>query len=54
MPINADKPLLWKDDIKASVAITPEILKENPKILQTLRMATCPLVHRLRATGSSG
>jgi len=88
MPINADKPNLWKADTRASVdqfnqwfmkfapkayrdtrkltvesveqglvltqdltRITPEVLKANPAILQTLRMSTCPPLARDRLIG---
>jgi len=91
MPINADKPHLWKADSKASVdlfntwflkfapkayrdtrsqttkqvaevliltkdlsVITPEVLKEHPGILPTLRMAACPPLARDRLVGLSG
>lgn len=88
MPINADKPHLWKKDIGASVdlfndwfmrfapkayrdtrvqttkrvedtlritknlsSITADVLKRNPTILPTLRMATCPPLARDRLIG---
>lgn len=88
MPINADKPHLWKNDVLASVdlfnnwfltfapqafretraitttqvenallvtkdfaAITPQFLHDNPAILPTLRMATCPPLARDRLSG---
>lgn len=88
MPINADKPHLWKQDIQKSVdmfndrfmeiaplayreiraettreveealqitrnfsVITAQILREHPKILPTLRMATCPPLARDRLIG---
>lgn len=88
MPINADKPHLWKKDIQESVdlfndwfmrfapkayretriettkqvenalritndlaSITPNVLKGNPGILPTLRMATCPPLARDRLIG---
>jgi hypothetical protein len=88
MPINADKPHLWKADTRASVdqfnewfmayapkayrdtrgetvghvergllatddltRITPEIIRESPAILPTLRMSTCPPLARDRLIG---
>lgn len=88
MPINANKPELWKADIAASVdlfnswftefapvtfraeriratedverdlryandliEITPEILREHPDILPTLRMSTAPPIARDRLIG---
>src|SRR5271165_41363 len=88
MPINADKPHLWKADTRASVdqfnawfmkfapkayrdtrkktiesveqglamtrdltTITPEVIKEYPGILPTLRMSTCPPLARDRLIG---
>jgi hypothetical protein len=88
MPINADKPHLWKADTRASVdqfnrwfmefapkayretrkktiehveqslaltkdltVITPELIKDHPAILPTLRMATCPPLARDRLIG---
>lgn len=88
MPINADKPHLWKADTRASVdqfnhwfmkfaptayrvtrkktvghveqglaltkdltTITPDVIKANPGILQTLRMSTCPPLARDRLIG---
>jgi hypothetical protein len=88
MPINADKPHLWKADTRASVdqfnkwfttfapkayrdtrkqtieavergllhtedltSITPDVIRTNPKILQTLRMSTCPPLARDRLIG---
>jgi hypothetical protein len=88
MPINADKPHLWKADTRASVdqfnqwfmkfapkayrdtrkktiesveqgltltndltTITPNVIKTNPGILPTLRMATCPPLARDRLIG---
>lgn len=88
MPINADKPHLWKADTRASVdqfnewfvayapkafretrgktvehverallatedltKIKPDIIKESPHILPTLRMTTCPPLARDRLIG---
>ena len=88
MPINADKPHLWKADTRASVnqfnewfmtyaptayrdtraqtvehveqgllntadltTITPEVIKQFPGILPTLRMSTCPPLARDRLIG---
>jgi hypothetical protein len=88
MPINADKPHLWKADTRASVdqfnewfmacapkayretrgktvehvergllatenltRITPDIIRESPNILPTLRMSTCPPLARDRLIG---
>jgi hypothetical protein len=88
MPINSDKPHLWKTDIQASVdlfnswftkfapkasretrvqttrevaealvltkdlaAITPDMLRAHPRLLPTLRMATCPPLARDRLIG---
>src|SRR3974390_428654 len=88
MPINADKPHLWKADTRASVdqfndwfmkfapkayrdtrkktiesvesglagtkdlsVITPAVIKANPAILPTLRMATSPPLARDRLIG---
>lgn len=88
VPINADKPHLWKGDINRSVdlfntwfmefapkafretriettryvaraiertrdlsVITPGVIKEDPAILPTLRMATCPPIARDRLVG---
>ena len=90
MPINSDKPHLWKEDVAQSVdlfnqwfvrfapkayrdtrqettarvedalvatedlaSITPVVLKANPQILPTLRMATCPPLARDRLIGLS-
>ncbi|MFZ0395953.1 MAG: XamI family restriction endonuclease [Terracidiphilus sp.] len=88
MPINADKPHLWKADTRASVdqfnswftqfapkayrderkhaieeverglrrtndltCIAPDIIRADPGILRTLRMATCPPLARDRLIG---
>jgi len=88
MPINADKPHLWKDDIQKSVDIfnkwfmnfapkayrdtrvettrqvenmlvitkdftflSRQVLQDNPQILSTLRMSTCPPLARDRLIG---
>ncbi|MGD1073720.1 MAG: XamI family restriction endonuclease [Bryobacteraceae bacterium] len=88
MPINADKPQMWKADTRASVdqfnewfmkfapkayratrkktigsveqglrltqyltTITPDAIRENPAILPTLRMCTCPPLARDRLIG---
>lgn len=88
MPINSDKPHLWKADVNASVdlfnqwfllfapkayrdsraaatvqveegirltndlrALTPEMLRQHPGVLQVLRMATCPPLARDRLIG---
>jgi hypothetical protein len=88
MPINADKPQLWKADTRASVdqfnqwfmtyapkayretriktvehveqglkmtadltTITPEVVRQHPAILPTLRMSTCPPLARDRLIG---
>jgi type II restriction enzyme len=88
MPINADKPHLWKADTRASVdqfnewfmayapkayrdtrvktvehvergllatkdltKITPDIIRDSPDILPTLRMSTCPPLARDRLIG---
>jgi len=91
MPVNADKPNLWKADVSQSVdfynnwflqfapkafretrqqtaeevkkafgltyhlqQISTDILKRNPTILSTLRMATAPPIARDRLIGLSG
>lgn len=91
MPINADKPHLWKTDTSASVdqfnqwfmtyapkayrdmrsmtvehvehglkmtedltIITTAVIKQNPAILPTLRMSTCPPLARDRLIGLAG
>lgn len=88
MPINSDKPHLWKADTRASVdqfnqwftrfapkayrdtrkktiesveqgllltkdltRIAPDVIRETPGILPTLRMATCPPLARDRLIG---
>jgi hypothetical protein len=88
MPINTDKPHLWKADTRASVdqfnqwfmtyapqayrdtrgktvehvehgllatndltSITPDVIRNAPKILPTLRMSTCPPLARDRLIG---
>jgi hypothetical protein len=88
LPINADKPHLWKGDTRASVdqfnrwfvkfapkayretrkktiesveqgltltkdltIITPDVIRTNPGILPTLRMASCPPLARDRLIG---
>lgn len=88
MPINADKPHLWKADTRASVdqfnqwfmkfapkayrdtrkqtiesveqglnltgnltTITADVIRNNPGILPTLRMSTCPQLARDRLIG---
>ncbi|MGO9208756.1 MAG: XamI family restriction endonuclease [Terriglobales bacterium] len=88
MPVNADKPHLWKADTRASVdqfnkwfmtyapkayrdtriktvehveqglkltadlnTITPDVIKQHPEILPTLRMSTCPPLARDRLIG---
>ncbi|WP_337995945.1 XamI family restriction endonuclease [Oleispirillum naphthae] len=91
MPVNLDKPHLWKTDIAQSVdmyndwfmqfapqafretrmkttaeveaalkftdnlrRIEPATLKDHPKVLSTLRMATCPPIAVDRLVGLSG
>lgn len=91
MPINLDKPHLWKQDIASSVDmynswfmqfapkafretriktaeqvefalhstanltnVTPELLKEHPRVLPMLRMSTCPPIARDRLIGLAG
>ncbi len=91
MPINLDKPHLWKQDITSSIDIynswfmefapkafretriktaehvefalhstsnltniTPELLKQHPKVLPMLRMSTCPPIARDRLIGLAG
>src|SRR5580704_9497327 len=59
MPINADKPHLWKADTRASVdqfnqwfmKFAPDVINANPGILPTLRMSTCPPLARDRLIG---
>jgi hypothetical protein len=88
MPINADKPHLWKFDVNTSVdmfnqwfllfapkayrdsrtsatlqvedgirltrdltALTPDVLRQHPGVLQVLRMSTCPPLARDRLIG---
>lgn len=91
MPLNLDKPHLWKQDIANSVDmynawflsfapkafretriktaqqvefalrstenltnIAPDLLKQHPMVLSTLRMSTCPPIARDRLIGLAG
>lgn len=91
MPVNLDKPLLWKADIARSVDmyndwflnfapkayretriattgkveqtlhatrnlvdVSPDLLKQHPSVLSTLRMSTCPPIAVDRLVGLAG